>query len=63
LEHTGKTYELEELKNEILKKKNKMFHIFHNKIMTLNKYETKLKNAESFLEIIDIASFEDYKEE
>ena len=62
LYHTGKVYELEELKNEILEKKTKMFHIYHNKIMSLNEYETKLKNAESFLKIIDIASFEDYKE-
>lgn len=62
LYHTGKTYKIEELKNEILEKKDKMFHIYHNKLITLNEYETKLKNAESFLKIIDIASFEDYKE-
>ena len=62
LYHTGKIYELEELKNEILEKKSKMFHIYHNKILTLNEYETKIKNAKNFLNIIDIASFEDYKE-
>ena len=62
LYETGKIYEIEELKNEILEKKTKMFHIYHNKIMSLKEYETKIKNAESFLEIIDIASFEDYKE-
>ena len=62
LYHTGKIYEIEELKSEILEKKDKMFHIYHNKLMTLNEYETKLKDAESFLKIIDIASFEDYKE-
>ena len=62
LYHTGKVYELEELKKEILEKKTKMFHIYHNKLMTLKEYETELKNAESFLKIIDIASFGDYKE-
>lgn len=60
---TGKIYQLEELKNEILKKKNEMFHIYHNKLMTLEDYESKLKNANSFEEIIDVASFGDYKEE
>ena len=62
LVHTGKVYQLEELKDEILKKKNKMFHIYHNKLMTLNEYEKKLRNANSFLEIIDVASFDDYKD-
>ena len=59
---TGKIYELDELKNEILKKKHKMFHIYENKLMTLDEYEKSLKNATTFLRIIDIASFEDYKE-
>lgn len=62
LYHTGHIYDLEELKNEILLKKDKMFHIYHNKIITLSDYETNLKNATSFLELIDIASFEDYKD-
>lgn len=62
LVHTGKVYQLEELKDEILKKKNKMFHIYHNKLMTLNEYEKKLRNSNSFLEIIDVASFDDYKD-
>lgn len=62
LVHTGKVYQLEELKDEILKKKNKMFHIYHNKLMTLDEYEKKLRNAKTFLEIIDVASFDDYKD-
>jgi hypothetical protein len=62
LVHTGKVYQLEELKDEILKKKNNMFHIYHNKLMTLDEYEKKLRNANSFLEIIDVASFDDYKD-
>lgn len=40
-----------------------MFPIYHNKIITLNEYEKKLKKAESFRDIIDIASFEDFKDE
>ncbi|AXG70004.1 hypothetical protein KORDIASMS9_02233 [Kordia sp. SMS9] len=59
---TGKVYKLEELKKEILLKKEKMFHIYHNKLMTLDVYERAINNANSFLEIIDIASFGDYKE-
>ena len=59
---TGKVYSLDELKTEILRRKNDMFHIYHNKLMTLEEYVQKLNHAKSFLEIIDIASFEDYKE-
>lgn len=62
LYHTGKSYDLEFLKREILKKKDKMFHIYHNKLITLTDYEQKMEKAESFLTLIDIASFEDYKE-
>jgi hypothetical protein len=58
---TGKEYGLDELKTEILRKKNDMFHIYHNKRITLEEYEKKLSDAKSFSEIIDIASFEDYK--
>jgi len=58
----GETYELRRLIDELLKKSKNMFHIYHNKILTLEEYENKLKNATSFLEVIDIASFEDYKE-
>ena len=61
LVQTGKVYQLEELKDEILKKKYKMFQIYHNKTTSLDEYEKHLRNAKSFLEIIDIASFEDYK--
>jgi hypothetical protein len=60
---TGKIFELKELKNKILEKKNKMFHIYYNKLITLEEYERKINNATNFLEIIDIASFEEYKEE
>ena len=60
---TGKIFELNELKNKILEKKNKMFHIYYNKLITLDEYERKINNATNFLEIIDIASFEEYKEE
>lgn len=60
---TGKVYSLDELKTEILRKKKDMFHIYHNKLMFLEEYVEKLTNAKSFLEIIDIASFEDYKNE
>lgn len=59
---TGKVYLLDELKEEILEKKNKMFHIYHNKLMTLDEYEKKIRNANSFLELIDVASFEDYED-
>lgn len=59
---TGKVYELDELKKEILLLKNKMFHIYHNKLITLSEYETKMDNASNFLEVIDIASFGDYNE-
>jgi len=62
LYQTGHVYGLEELKTEILQKKEKMFHIYHNKLITLSDYEMKLKNATSFQEIIDIASFEDYND-
>jgi len=58
---TGKVYSLDELKTEILRKKNDMFHIYHNKLISLEEYVKKLTNAKTFLEIIDIASFEDYK--
>ncbi len=61
LVNTGKVFQLEELKKLILLKKDKMFHVNYNKTITQSEYETKIKNAESFLEVIDVASFEDYK--
>ncbi len=63
LYETGKIYSLDELKTEILRKKNDMFHINYNKLISLEEYVKNLTNAKSFLEIIDIASFEDYKNE
>ena len=60
--NTGELFQMEDLKREILLKRNQMFHIYHNKLMTVDEFENKIVNARNYLEVIDIASFEDYKD-
>lgn len=59
LELTGRTMTLEEGKKKILSRSSENFHITHNKLMKLNEYNDKVKDASTFEELIKVAAFVD----
>jgi len=59
LEMTGRKIPLEDLKFKIISRSSENFHITHNKLISKQAYDDKIKEAKSYLEIIKIAAFVD----
>lgn len=59
LKKTGQVISLDELKNLILSRKEEIFHITYNKLMTLEEFEDKINKSKTYEELIMAASFGD----
>lgn len=58
LKKTGEQLTLDEFKQIILRRKHELFHITHNKLLTVGEFVKRVNNASTFKELIEIASFE-----
>lgn len=57
LKQTGRQISLDDLKKLVLSRKEELFHITHNKLMTVDEFVKKVNGAKDFEELITIASF------
>ena len=58
IERTGERLSIDDLRNVFLLRKQGLFHITHNKLMTIQEYEKRINNATTYKELIEIAGFE-----
>lgn len=58
LRRTGKRLTLDDLKNIFLHRKNDLFHITHNKLLTVEEFERRINGASTIKEVIEVATFE-----
>ena len=58
--NSGKKISLDTLKQKILSKSKKMFHITHNKLMSQSDFRTAIEQSENYEELISIATFLKY---
>ncbi|MBK6983822.1 MAG: hypothetical protein IPH32_03230 [Bacteroidetes bacterium] len=58
IENTGRTMTIEQVKQNIISKSDRNFHITDNKLMTVEEYVSKVKSSKTFLDLFKIAAFE-----
>ena len=57
LRPTGQQISLDDLKKLVLLRKDELFHITYNKLMTVNEFVNKVNGTTDFKDLITIASF------
>jgi len=58
LERTNQKLTIEELRKAFLHRKQDIFHITDNKLMTVEEFERRVNNAATIKDLIEVATFE-----
>lgn len=58
IERTNQKLTREELRKTFLHRKEEIFHITHNKLMTVGEFEKRINKATTIKDLIEVATFE-----